>query len=43
MEPPLDNPGGRVAAILTVEVNCLAKAVAISRLRLRNLKEKVIG
>ena len=43
-EPRLiDNPGGRVAGMRTGEINCLAKAVAIFFLRVRDLDEKVMG
>ena len=42
-EPPLDNPGGRVAVMSrSGEVNFLATPIAISLLRVRDLEEKVM-
>ena len=40
---PPDNPGERVVGVGAIEVNCSAKAVAISVLRGRVLNEKVMG
>ena len=42
-EPPLDNPGGRVADMGIGKMNCLAKSVVISMLRVRDLEEKMMG
>ena len=41
-ELPLDNPGGRVASMGPRELNYLAKAIAISLLRVGDLEEKVM-
>ena len=42
-ELPLNNPGERVAEMGVAVMNCLAKVVAISRLWVRDLEEKVMG
>ena len=42
MELPLENPGGQIAGMGTTEMNCLAKAVAVSTLLVRDLEEKVM-
>ena len=38
-----DNPGGRVTGVGSGEVNCLAKAFAMSLLLVRDLEENVMG
>ena len=40
-EPPLDNPGRRVAGV--GEVKCSAKAVTMSQLLVRDLEDKMMG